>query len=168
MKHAASKAAAIAACDNGTHSTNNVGACISYNNRVLSVGWNTGDRTRLKGTLGHTSTLDVIDACYGCASVHAEVAAWTKLPNAWKTKSRGASKSRSKSRGMKKSHSQRRSTKLGGETPWCEKVGYKESRTAQHLHCSQIAAWRSENGEAVRELLKIATAQRSLQVDLLY
>ena len=133
MKHSSCKAAAIEACSKGTHQINNVGACISYKNHILSVGWNTGDRTRLKGTLGYTSTENTANACKGCASVHAEVAAWMQLPKVWKRTSKRL-----------------RSTKMGRTTKYCQKVhkvrGYQEPLD---LHSSQDRSWEVEASQAL-------------------
>ena len=141
IKHTACKSAALLACDKGTHSLNNIGACIGYKNKILSVGWNQGDRTRVSGTLSHTSTLDTTEACKDCASVHAEVNAWMNLPKCWKVKSKGA-----------------RSTKMGVQASYREKGGsgkvskeqvISSRRNTFHLHRSQDYTQQGESEYAL-------------------
>lgn len=150
MKNSSCKAAAIEAANKGKHQINNVGACIAYKNRILSVGWNSGDRTRLKGALGYTSTEDTASACDGCASVHAEVSAWMHLPSGWK----------------------RSSTKLCRTTKYCQKGpkvrGHQASTAPLYLHCPEDSSRKVEASETVRELLEAYNCHRSFQVDLLH
>lgn len=139
VKHLSCTSAALDACNYGTHSINNIGACIAYKNRILSVGWNTGDRTRLKGTLGRVTGEETVNACKDCVSVHAEVAAWMQLPKIWKSRSL-------KSAG---SSTCRRTAK------YCEKGRVHQEDIARHLHRSQDSRWQGQARQAMRELSSV-------------
>lgn len=156
MKNSSCKAAAIEACSKGTHQINNVGACIAYKHRILSVGWNSGERTRLKGSLGYTSTQSTVNACEGCASLHAEVAAWMQLPNVWKRASK------------------MQSTKPCRTTKYCEKGPRYQSLDkfslplSFYLYSSEDSARKVKISEAMRELSETSRIHRPFQVDLLH
>lgn len=124
---------AIEASSYGDHDINNVGCCIGHRGRPISTGWNTGDRTRVRGTFGHKDRT-LRKECKNCASVHAEVAAWMKLPRSYKSMS-------------KKTHTVKR---------------YREKEHPRYLYCKTDSFRYPKGGQALRRMSIFPSSDRSI------